>query len=130
MKLGVPATQTSSRLLDVATSNKRDEIRDAGVLRLVAGGGAQAFDGLACHACDELEVFVDMENHEILGLGERRDQQVGDRRCSVLPQAGEDALYFDRGVQMRASRIPAASGIKGVGHVPDEYVGHDGHRQS
>ena len=45
---------------------------------------------------DEVEVLVQVQNDEIGELGGRRNHQVRDARCAVLPTAGQHALHFKR----------------------------------
>lgn len=52
----------------------------------------QSFGRLSGELGDEREVLVVVEHDEPGELGARRDEQVGDRRCTVLAAVGEEAL--------------------------------------
>jgi hypothetical protein len=76
-------------------------VRDAGWEALLRRRGStefEAFHRLTGELRDELEVLVEMEHSEVRKFGDRCDQEVSNRRRSVLTTLCEHRLQFERPV--------------------------------
>ena len=62
-------------------------------------GRHDPFDGLAGHACDELEVVVVVEYDQCGCLGGGRDKEVGNLGATMLAAIGEFILHLDCPIQ-------------------------------
>ncbi len=67
------------------------EIRSAlrPLVRLVESVDVDSFNRLTCDLCDELEVLVEVKDCEFCEFGSGADEQVWDRRRSMLADRSE-----------------------------------------
>ncbi len=71
--------------------NRRREIEN-----LYQNSDVQTLQRLAGHGADQFEIFVEVNHYETRQFGGRRDQEVRNRRGSVMPAIGEHLLHLHR----------------------------------
>lgn len=87
----------------------------------------QTLNRLPGYCGNELEVLVEVQNREVGLLGASCDQQVGDRRRSVLAALGQRQLDFDRSVlDSRREVLDRRAGERRAFHPGSQVLGGAG----